>query len=525
MGRIFRQAHVISYIGGNTDARLASTCLAVFRRLADISDYICSGVDHTREDMVELPPIMYNSERPPNMPDWNHVPWDTMARLLKESYFSRLWMFQEIRLARSHTCQWGLHSCSMYQLNEASRLIWIGASENFTLTPLEGGDLRSLSTAQEHIQVMSGDPLTFGRELDFCSGDFTTVEKCMRFGCSDPRDHIYGLASLFQGFATYPVNYALSVDEVFAGFVFHLLKVRGPNHPAPLFLTTYAHQSTCRDPDTYASDMGWSWSSRSLPSWCPDFGLRRPGSRQHAEDIYAGDRVPGPNSHLPAHIVPKSARILNVRGVRCATVAACSNHNRSDENSLKFVSKSGRLALRLQMHRSSNDICKEVLDALRGGSRAVDRGVYPSHPFNKMKSPGDHWLVLGLYAHFYLEKHLPCIHALHGATEFHDQEQHMAEIQDFVDEMKHTIHHFALMIRRCFITTPKIPLGARIGCGSDAVRVGDEVFVLYGVETPILIRGVGNQGHYKFVGSCYLNGLMEGEAPGLGLPVEDILLV
>lgn len=266
--------------------------------------------------------------------------------MMSENYFNRLWVLQEIRQARSHACQWGLYSCSIHQLNEACRLIWLGMWRTITLTPPVGRHSRLGQTASDNIQIMSRDPSIFDQQLEFCDADFTVDDQCMSLGCSEPKDHVYGLASLFRGPETYAVDYELDVAEVFARFTIHLLSTRSPQRQITLFLASHAHYSAYRDPDAYARQMHYTWSSRSLPSWCCDFGLRRPGSMvpDDIDSKYFGRPRPGPNSELPASILPLSSKVLLVRGVRCATIAVCSNHGHSSKNHVAFVSKSVRLA-------------------------------------------------------------------------------------------------------------------------------------------------------------------------------------
>ena len=45
-------------------------------------------------------------------------------------------------------------------------------------------------------------------------------------------------------------------------------------------------------------------------------------------------------------------------------------------------------------------------------------------------------------------------------------------------------------------------------------RVGDEVWILSGVKLPFVVRRKG--AHYQLVGSCYLHGMMDGQAVGKG---------
>ena len=58
-----------------------------------------------------------------------------------------------------------------------------------------------------------------------------------------------------------------------------------------------------------------------------------------------------------------------------------------------------------------------------------------------------------------------------------------------------------------------VTLKGLIGAVPHEARRGDIVFLLLGCNVPIVLRAVGND-RYKVVGSCYLHGIMEGEAMG-----------
>ncbi|KAK5122281.1 hypothetical protein LTR85_004192 [Meristemomyces frigidus] len=55
-----------------------------------------------------------------------------------------------------------------------------------------------------------------------------------------------------------------------------------------------------------------------------------------------------------------------------------------------------------------------------------------------------------------------------------------------------------------------------LGTGPEGLYVGDVVCVLYGGNVPYILRKVGNQGHYKFIGDAYVPGIMHGEAMNAG---------
>ena len=58
-----------------------------------------------------------------------------------------------------------------------------------------------------------------------------------------------------------------------------------------------------------------------------------------------------------------------------------------------------------------------------------------------------------------------------------------------------------------------VTLEGFIGAVAHEARRGDVIFLLLGCNVPIVLRAVGNN-RYKVVGSCYLHGIMEGEAMG-----------
>lgn len=66
---------------------------------------------------------------------------------------------------------------------------------------------------------------------------------------------------------------------------------------------------------------------------------------------------------------------------------------------------------------------------------------------------------------------------------------------------------------------------AILGTGPDGLYVGDIVAVLFGSDTPFILREVGNQGHYKLIGGCYVSGIMHSEALDMGLEEREFVLI
>lgn len=68
---------------------------------------------------------------------------------------------------------------------------------------------------------------------------------------------------------------------------------------------------------------------------------------------------------------------------------------------------------------------------------------------------------------------------------------------------------------RRFFTTSK----GFLGLAQSGVRLGNTVVVLYGGKTPYLLQKVRSKG-FRFVGECYVHGLMNGEALTTSIPEQ-----
>lgn len=64
-----------------------------------------------------------------------------------------------------------------------------------------------------------------------------------------------------------------------------------------------------------------------------------------------------------------------------------------------------------------------------------------------------------------------------------------------------------LLNNRAFLITRE----GHIGFAPQAARPGDEVCIILGCQSPLLLRPIHN-GNYEVVGECYLQGVMHGEA-------------
>jgi hypothetical protein len=64
-----------------------------------------------------------------------------------------------------------------------------------------------------------------------------------------------------------------------------------------------------------------------------------------------------------------------------------------------------------------------------------------------------------------------------------------------------------------------------LGTGLPGLMAGDVVCVLFGGNVPYILRSTGVEGQYLFIGECYVQELMDGQALEMGLPEQKFTLV
>ncbi|KAK0738783.1 heterokaryon incompatibility protein-domain-containing protein [Schizothecium vesticola] len=75
-------------------------------------------------------------------------------------------------------------------------------------------------------------------------------------------------------------------------------------------------------------------------------------------------------------------------------------------------------------------------------------------------------------------------------------------------------------MRKRLVTTE----GGQLGMGPRWAKKGDVVCVLYGCQVPVVLRRA-RMGFFEFVGECYVDGMMNGEAALLGREARDLVVV
>jgi hypothetical protein len=186
--------------------------------------------------------------------------------VVENEYFLRVWIAQEIVLGRTNVCQIGDTLFSTAVFAAAFHVLCTMPERLNAYTICKDGivDFRIESILNNALDpaLRNRWPSSGG---DASSHDMDVITGLNSRRCLNPRDKIYGVASLFEYPDTYAIDYTLSIAEVFADFTAHC--VRDCSIIAVL-------NDSLRVLDRTSIYTPWG---SEMPSWCPDWAVDTPG--------------------------------------------------------------------------------------------------------------------------------------------------------------------------------------------------------------------------------------------------------
>lgn len=177
----------------------------IYRGAAEVVVWLGSAVDGSNYAMNVLDTGSYDSRLA--MDPTNR----TTDALFQRPYWKRLWVIQEIMLARSIVVQ-----CGTKQINWSSLEIHFLTGRALRSTPgrmFDGFAYISSSAAQEIVRARDSFSGQHSLKLSSVLADFS------EWNCSNPRDKVYGLLGLVDERLRVEIDYQKSVEEVLVDVV------------------------------------------------------------------------------------------------------------------------------------------------------------------------------------------------------------------------------------------------------------------------------------------------------------------
>jgi hypothetical protein len=262
---------------------------------------------------------------------------EAIEKLLRRPWWQRVWVIQEIALAREATLYSGRHSANWNTFDEFLQMVskttntkrsfygkpmmtekWLEKIHNRLSGLLPGVMMSNIRHWRDQVDGNSSPEPELLEILNLCRGTM----------CSDPRDRVYGVLDIFPGTKSNYLlalpDYTISVTKLYCTVTFDkLLRDRTLDTLfmiAPNRLEFLENQSTSSIYRDYF-----------LPSWTPDWGVPGNPSIQEAKNRAEGNNDSIPKycaaldqlSHIPYEL-SISGLILAIYGVQVDIISEVS---------------------------------------------------------------------------------------------------------------------------------------------------------------------------------------------------------
>jgi len=486
----FLAESVLVYIGeADMDTASALKCA---RTLAAMKDAPVEDVPHR----LDLSPVV--PERSHYIPSHELdrlSPWIAFVYLFNRPWFSRIWVIQEIVMSKTAIVICGKYSISWDELYDACTVV--------LRTNIHRGDIRrdncivvrNINNFRQQYhrltrQPFESDPERIQEACQQLTLPYLLVHT-MHCGFTDPRDRVFALLNMTVGSNAlqHLVDYSLSLREVYM----NVAKIWVDSNPSnPLSLLQFVQRSENNDSD-------------DIPSWLPDWRfqavseplfLHGPHAATSATTVVCFPHASSFSS-LPIPLVVRGVSVMTIRalepvknyGEEKIDHAAMINafpepYPTTTRSYLECYPKAVHPYTRDDIIASVERTCR-FWDYVRGWEYQTSSLAYKESKMEDQRAPrytqGELFNLLPLY---------------YGTPRVAGDEW--------------------LSLGRLFF----ISHNGFMGLVPKASDVGDEICILFGAATPFVIRSL-DAGIYKFIGECYVYGLMNGEVLN-GLPEERI---
>ena len=375
--------------------------------------------------------------------------WKSVGDLLGRPWFERLWIWQEVRLARE---------AYLFCGNEGVRWESLRRATMYLLRVPSPEGVNHLIGRCYKISDYPGHGADSFDSLD------VVLSGARSASCSDPRDKIFAVLSLARARDTHGLDadYSKPAEAVFQGLVLHFT--------SKLQSLSILAQCELRD------DTG----GMELPTCVPNWTVPRVGNTL---------RLSASCSNSKPRVRYQDGTVLAATGVNIAVIKCVES-------------------LPQPTGRDKYFLIGEIEDAIRA---LVVPKVKPLSPSEREATVISlcRTLCCNIFADSYSPPHP-------NMVSFEIGRKHMHRTIDTTrdtafDDSRERLGYFgrvATAIRgRSFFTTDD----GYVGLAPIASKPGDEICVLLGCQSPLVLRPCGD-GSHKVVGECYIDGFMEGAA-------------
>jgi hypothetical protein len=408
-----------------------------------------------------------------------------IVSLFERDYWKRLWIVQEVFNARDLVVHCGEQTVSWRVCKLASKAFWnykehldyyfprglsSEARGEYSLSQVLGYQGPNSIPDAGFIQHLGDHPL-----LD-------VMRICRRKLSADARDKVFGILGLLPEAtrSDFPVDYSLSVKEVYVGVVDSIL------------FTTQRLDVICESIHfpPYAN-------SSNLPTWCPDWSqITETTGLGHLVNFTASGSTTAEykfqdepsRRQLGIHAIYLDT--ITAHGIAVGTLCTTADY---------LMAFLHWRAILLDVATGDNDSAPAMKEKEDAFCRTLCLDQVP-----QSLDSGDLWLKATHHVFASLiSDRVPKLQLDRELKRYLNEDLGIPP-----EERRSFLHHiFKRMMGRCFCLTGE----GHMGLGTGFMTAGDIIVVPYGCSTPIILRPEGRHGEYRFVGDVYVHGFMHGE--------------
>ncbi|CAO2649165.1 Nn.00g101140.m01.CDS01 [Neocucurbitaria sp. VM-36] len=417
--------------------------------------------------------------------------WRSVARLFQRKYFTRVWIIQEIILARKIIVLCGRHSVDWEDLASVSRFLTLTAWTRWTC-------VREGFSAHDPDQVHHAIPniLTHIKRIR-TGGEINVMLDCLitsrRFLSSDPRDKVYALLGLVEDYIKGKHRFNPMYGERSVSETYTLAAIQVLEDSDDLLVLAYA------EGDKFQTIVQYSW----VPDWsCPRvLGLGVVGYKRYSA---AGN--------LPRSLtINEKALSLKVRGLRLDDIVLAGESKHEFLKGTPCPSWWSILRALPPVYHTGQTRMEVFWRTLITDTAGIDR----QHPAPSNYGPAFISWITSKSAAF------PGPAGQHAISDdllslydggVRDTEEPVSS-SEYETVFSHAQHIKLFMTKALYL-----------GVGSESLREQDSIWIIAGSRIPLILRD-GGTGVFRLVGGAYLHGFMHGEALEQDLSFQDITIV
>ena len=396
--------------------------------------------------------------------------WKALDAIFWRTWFTRVWVIQEITMAKEATVLCGAQCIPWWTLAFAAS--FIGERDIGSMADV---DPRCVNTMMCYgFRLRNGNGMRLPELL--------LVARASH--CTDPRDQIYALLGLAAeaGDLSVDLDYSLDVTTVYQEI-----------------MCSFISQYKSLDVLSMVGDYSWNVTTE-LPSWIPDWAANPrsiPFIRPDSASKFAASRRPEPSLHYSEDgktlfIVGKIVDSIKSIGVAKVPMRAITSSGRELSKWHGAFQHAGMIQMRHW------EVMSRRLRSYPTGEspqEAYWRTIIADAPMKVDNIPGGYARLFKAWRRYW------------GTfDDFNDITVDDGKGDRVYSYTYNQAKNIACNYRRFFITKR-----GYIGLAPFSSRPGDKICILLGGKTPYVIRS-SRKRHFRFIGESYVHGLMYGEA-------------